>query len=62
MRLDIKNRTTYKYSQHFKGKKRYCHISGRTGYEDEMVKINGKWILKDWVDKDELGDTSNLRR
>lgn len=62
MLLRIGNKNTYRYCKHFKGKKRICHVSGRTGYEDEMVKINGKWILKDWVDDDEIENSSNSRR
>jgi len=61
MLLYTKNRQGNSYDQKFKGQKRLCHISGFTGYEKEMVKINGKWILKKFVDEDEINDLSNVR-
>ena len=50
----IKGKGSNRYARQFKGQKHICEMSGFTGYESEMVKINGKWILKKYVDKDEI--------
>lgn len=57
MYLKLSAKNTGKYTKKFKGQKRICANSGRTGYEKEMVKKNGFWYMKSEVDKDENNDS-----
>lgn len=62
MLLRMQGKKTNNYDRRFKGEKRICAVTGFTGYEKDMVKVNGKWILREYVDKDETNDLSFLRR
>lgn len=41
-----------KYASKFKGEKHTCALSGFTEYESKMVKLNGKWVIPEYIDKE----------